>query len=134
MSSHSSAAGVELRSRALRDRRLIQWRCGQEEQAPGQQTGTPPARVLPRLRRCGVAVAGPGLTDAVTGTDPLKDERLLLSSEPADSSPEVRNLQHPQLDEQRGQSGQAFGHRRVRGMWSIGVVLFASFRKPPPPQ
>jgi 2,3-diphosphopglycerate-independent phosphoglycerate mutase len=39
--------------------------------------------------RCGVVVRGPGLTDAITGTDPLKDNRPLLRAEPLDASPEA---------------------------------------------
>eukprot|EP00002_Diphylleia_rotans_P033821 TRINITY_DN7228_c0_g1_i1.p1 TRINITY_DN7228_c0_g1~~TRINITY_DN7228_c0_g1_i1.p1 ORF type:complete len:443 (-),score=62.61 TRINITY_DN7228_c0_g1_i1:1490-2818(-) len=40
--------------------------------------------------RCGVRVRGPGLTDSVTGTDPLKDNKFLLTSEPLDDTPEAR--------------------------------------------
>ena len=40
--------------------------------------------------RCGVVIHGPGLSDAVTGTDPLKDGLPLLSCEPRDASTEVR--------------------------------------------
>jgi hypothetical protein len=39
--------------------------------------------------RCGVAVSGPGLSDAVSGTDPLKDALPLLTCQPTDESPEV---------------------------------------------
>ncbi len=39
--------------------------------------------------RCGVAVSGPGLSDAVGDTDPLKDKLPLLKSKPTDDSPEV---------------------------------------------
>lgn len=39
--------------------------------------------------RCGVVVRGPGLTDAIEGTDPLKDNLPLLTAEPLDDSPEV---------------------------------------------
>ena len=40
--------------------------------------------------RCGVVVRGPGLSDKVSGTDPLKDQLPILVSEPLDDSPEVR--------------------------------------------
>ncbi|KAI8467172.1 MAG: 2,3-bisphosphoglycerate-independent phosphoglycerate mutase-domain-containing protein [Monoraphidium minutum] len=40
--------------------------------------------------RCGVVVRGPGLTDAITGTDPLKDNLPLLEAQPLDDSPEAR--------------------------------------------
>mmetsp|Transcript_32653 Transcript_32653/g.82862 ORF Transcript_32653/g.82862 Transcript_32653/m.82862 type:complete len:503 (-) Transcript_32653:247-1755(-) len=39
--------------------------------------------------RCGIAVSGPGLTDAVGGTDPLKDNLPLLRAGPEDASPEA---------------------------------------------
>lgn len=39
--------------------------------------------------RCGVCVRGPGLTDAVTGTDPLKDRLPLLTAQPEDETAEV---------------------------------------------
>jgi hypothetical protein len=42
--------------------------------------------------RCGVVVRGPGLTDAVSSTDPLKDNLPLLHAEPLDDSLEVRSL------------------------------------------
>lgn len=41
--------------------------------------------------RCGVVVRGPGLTDAVTGTDPLKDGLPLATAAPLDDSPEARH-------------------------------------------
>ena len=41
--------------------------------------------------RCGVRVRGPGLTDAVTGTDPLKDALPLLESRPLDPSDAARH-------------------------------------------
>ena len=34
---------------------------------------------------------GPGLTDNVTSTDPLKDNLRLLESEPIDKTPEAAN-------------------------------------------
>ncbi|KXZ52807.1 hypothetical protein GPECTOR_8g193 [Gonium pectorale] len=40
--------------------------------------------------RCGVAVRGPGLSDAVGDTDPLKDKLPLKRSEPLDDSEEAR--------------------------------------------
>jgi 2,3-bisphosphoglycerate-independent phosphoglycerate mutase len=40
--------------------------------------------------RCGVVVRGPGLSDAIEGTDPLKDGRPLLASAPLDDSLEAR--------------------------------------------
>jgi len=39
--------------------------------------------------RCGVCIRGPGLTDAVSGTDPLKDNLPLLRCTPTDASPEA---------------------------------------------
>lgn len=39
--------------------------------------------------RCGVAVRGPGLSDAVGDTDPLKDKLPLKRAVPQDDSPEV---------------------------------------------
>ena len=39
--------------------------------------------------RCGVRVRGPGLSDHVSGTDPLKDQRPLRTSVPLDSSAEA---------------------------------------------
>lgn len=36
-----------------------------------------------------MVVRGPGLTDAISGTDPLKDNLHLLQAEPLDGSPEV---------------------------------------------
>jgi len=39
--------------------------------------------------RCGVRVRGPKLTDCITGTDPLKDGKKLLTCEPTDDSPEA---------------------------------------------
>jgi hypothetical protein len=51
--------------------------------------------------RCGVVVRGPGLTDAISGTDPLKDNLPLLPARPLDDSPEVpasiSNLPHSYL-------------------------------------
>ena len=41
--------------------------------------------------RCGVVVRGPGLTDAVSGTDPLKDLLPLLKSTPLDASSEAQH-------------------------------------------
>lgn len=40
--------------------------------------------------RCGVVVRGAGLSDAISGTDPLKDNLPLLKVEPLDDSAEVR--------------------------------------------
>lgn len=39
--------------------------------------------------RCGVVVRGAGLTDAISGTDPLKDNLPLLKSKPEDDTTEV---------------------------------------------
>ena len=39
--------------------------------------------------RCGVRVRGPGLSDHVSGTDPLKDQRPLRTSVPLDASAEA---------------------------------------------
>lgn len=40
--------------------------------------------------RCGVRLRGPGLTDCVSGTDPLKDGLPLAHCRPTDASPEAR--------------------------------------------
>ncbi|RCH92040.1 hypothetical protein CU097_008284 [Rhizopus azygosporus] len=40
--------------------------------------------------RCGVRVRGPGLTDTITGTDPLKDNKLLIHCEPTTDNEESR--------------------------------------------
>lgn len=40
--------------------------------------------------RCGVRVRGPGLTDQITGTDPLKDELPLVLCTPLDDTPEAK--------------------------------------------
>jgi len=40
--------------------------------------------------RCGVVVRGSGLSDAISGTDPLKDNLPLLTAQPLDDTPEVR--------------------------------------------
>eukprot|EP00882_Tetradesmus_deserticola_P022613 GHRQ01024543.1.p3 GENE.GHRQ01024543.1~~GHRQ01024543.1.p3 ORF type:complete len:100 (+),score=17.16 GHRQ01024543.1:130-429(+) len=42
--------------------------------------------------RCGVVVRGAGLSDAISGTDPLKDNLPLLTVEPLDGSPEVGSV------------------------------------------
>lgn len=39
--------------------------------------------------RCGIAVSGPGLSDSVSGTDPLKDDLPLMVPQPLDGSEEV---------------------------------------------
>ncbi len=72
--------------------------------APAPETAAPPAPAGLRLpsfpqhsisvryateHRCGVVVRGPGLSDAVSGTDPLKDNLPLLKCLPGDDSPEV---------------------------------------------
>ena len=41
--------------------------------------------------RCGVVVKGPNLSGNISGTDPLKDNRLLLKAEALDDSYEARN-------------------------------------------
>lgn len=41
--------------------------------------------------RCGVCVRGPGLTDFVSGTDPLKDNLPLLKPEPLEDTSEARH-------------------------------------------
>jgi len=40
--------------------------------------------------RCGVRVRGPGLTDSITSTDPLKDNLPLLSATPTDDTKEAK--------------------------------------------
>lgn len=47
--------------------------------------------------RCGVVVRGPGLCDAISGTDPLKDGLPLLAAAPLDDSHEVRRRAGQQL-------------------------------------
>jgi 2,3-bisphosphoglycerate-independent phosphoglycerate mutase len=41
--------------------------------------------------RCGVVVKGPKLSGNISGTDPLKDNRLHLKAEPLDDSEEAKN-------------------------------------------
>ncbi|XP_073296182.1 uncharacterized protein [Primulina huaijiensis] len=41
--------------------------------------------------RCGVVVKGPKLSGNISGTDPLKDNRLLLKAQPLDDSDEAKN-------------------------------------------
>lgn len=41
--------------------------------------------------RCGVVVKGPRLSGNISGTDPLKDNRLHLKAEPLDDSEEAKN-------------------------------------------
>ncbi|XP_073060467.1 uncharacterized protein [Primulina eburnea] len=41
--------------------------------------------------RCGVVVKGPKLSGNISGTDPLKDNRLLLEAQPLDDSDEAKN-------------------------------------------
>ncbi|KAF5735651.1 hypothetical protein HS088_TW15G01162 [Tripterygium wilfordii] len=41
--------------------------------------------------RCGVVVKGPRLSGNISGTDPLKDNRLLLQAEPLDDTNEARH-------------------------------------------
>ncbi|KAL6521678.1 hypothetical protein OROGR_018247 [Orobanche gracilis] len=41
--------------------------------------------------RCGVVVKGPKLSGNISGTDPLKDNRLLLQARPLDESEEAKN-------------------------------------------
>ncbi|EYU39361.1 hypothetical protein ABFS82_11G093700 [Erythranthe guttata] len=41
--------------------------------------------------RCGVVVKGPKLSGNISGTDPLKDNRLLLQVQPLDDSEEAKN-------------------------------------------
>ncbi|KAJ4766869.1 hypothetical protein LUZ62_077244 [Rhynchospora pubera] len=41
--------------------------------------------------RCGVVVKGPKLSGNISGTDPLKDNRLLLKAQPLDDSFEAKN-------------------------------------------
>ncbi|KAI8380913.1 2,3-bisphosphoglycerate-independent phosphoglycerate mutase-domain-containing protein [Radiomyces spectabilis] len=40
--------------------------------------------------RCGVRVRGPGLTDTITGTDPLKDNKPLVKCAPTENTDEAR--------------------------------------------
>lgn len=41
--------------------------------------------------RCGVVVKGPKLSGNISGTDPLKDNRLLLQAEPLDDTEEAKH-------------------------------------------
>lgn len=41
--------------------------------------------------RCGVVVKGPKLSGNISGTDPLKDNRLLLKAEALDDTEEAKN-------------------------------------------
>ncbi|RZB86372.1 transcription factor MYB1-like [Glycine soja] len=42
--------------------------------------------------RCGVVVKGPNLSGNISGTEPLKDNRILLKAEALDYSHEARNI------------------------------------------
>ncbi|XP_028208987.1 transcription factor MYB1-like [Glycine soja] len=42
--------------------------------------------------RCGVVVKGPNLSGNISGTEPLKDNRILLKAEALDDSHEARNI------------------------------------------
>lgn len=44
--------------------------------------------------RCGLVLRGPGLTDTISGTDPLKDNLPLLKSTPLDDSEESQHTAH----------------------------------------
>ncbi|WIA32441.1 hypothetical protein OEZ86_003263 [Tetradesmus obliquus] len=72
--------------------------------------------------RCGVVVRGAGLSDAISGTDPLKDNLPLLKVEPLDDSAEAQHtaavvnelsselhklLQHHPINQQRRAEGKA---------------------------
>lgn len=41
--------------------------------------------------RCGVVVKGPKLSGNISGTDPLKDNRMLLQAQPLDDSDEAKH-------------------------------------------
>lgn len=41
--------------------------------------------------RCGVVVKGPKLSGNISGTDPLKDNRLLLQAQPLDDTEEAKH-------------------------------------------
>lgn len=41
--------------------------------------------------RCGIVVKGPKLSGNISGTDPLKDNRLLLKAEALDDTEETKN-------------------------------------------
>lgn len=41
--------------------------------------------------RCGVVVKGPKLSGNISGTDPLKDNRLLLQAQPLDDTDEAKH-------------------------------------------
>ncbi|KAL9271323.1 2,3-bisphosphoglycerate-independent phosphoglycerate mutase-like protein [Drosera capensis] len=41
--------------------------------------------------RCGVVLKGPGLSGNISGTDPLKDNRLLLQAQPLDDTDEAKH-------------------------------------------
>ena len=44
--------------------------------------------------RCGVRVRGPGLSDNISGTDPLKDKLPLRMSHPLDATPGTKKKNH----------------------------------------
>lgn len=82
--------------------------------------GYPGYRVTVRYateHRCGVAVSGPGLSDAVGDTDPLKDNLPLRKSEPTDDSPEVCTCVYVCMEKPARRAGPAGSVGKVAGTW-----------------
>lgn len=75
--------------------------------------------------RCGVVVSGPGLSGNISGSDPLKDHRLLLKVKPLDDTKEAAHtanvvnelsdvmrgiLRHHPLNAERKKQGKAIAN------------------------
>ena len=78
--------------------------------------------------RCGVCVRGPGLSDAVTGTDPLRDHLPLRPCEPTDGSAEAaataRLVEELSAEMRRVLSGHEVNRRRrAEGKGPANAVL-----------
>ena len=78
--------------------------------------------------RCGVVIRGPGLSDRISATDPLKDGRPLGVAAPLDGSPEAAHtaaVVNALSDAMRRElRGHAVNERRVaEGKNAANVVL-----------
>ncbi|GMH33625.1 hypothetical protein BSKO_01459 [Bryopsis sp. KO-2023] len=78
--------------------------------------------------RCGVVIHGPGLSDCISGTDPLKDNLPLLQSKPLDNTPEAgksaaatNELSHVLLEALKVHPLNA--DRKQQGLTQANVVL-----------
>ncbi|KAG9391879.1 Bisphosphoglycerate-independent phosphoglycerate mutase [Carpediemonas membranifera] len=79
--------------------------------------------------RCAVAIVGPGLSDKITGTDPLVDDRPLCVSEPLDSTAEARKTADALNTLTKEVTRKLETHpinveRRARGKNPANLVLF----------